>query len=164
MLPGLTFLSSWDPMRVAASDAAISLALRRCRGGSAGFDALASDNESAKSRPVSMEHVCRTKRDRQSMTRETLAGRECQESIRVPVTRMNRFEVIMYSGGNVSRYHTGVRSRMRMRSTVSAGRVVALVAVRCMDKKSVRRRKGSRRILQRDVNSFIVSTISSKLL
>jgi hypothetical protein len=51
-----------------------------------------------------------------------------------------------------------------MNRTVNAGLVVAEVAVRCVERKSVSRRKGSSRILQRDVNSFKLSTISSKLL
>jgi hypothetical protein len=46
---------------------------------------------------------------------------------------------------------------------VSAGLVVALVAVRCVDRKSVSRRNGSNRILHLLVNSFRLSTISSRL-
>jgi hypothetical protein len=53
---------------------------------------------------------------------------------------------------------------MRMNSTVRAGRVVAEVAVLCVDRKSVRRKKGSSKMLQREVKSFRLSTISSKLL
>lgn len=59
---------------------------------------------------------------------------------------------------------SGRTKRMRMNRTVRAGRVVADVAVRCVERKSVSRRKGSRRMLQREVNSFKSSTISSKLL
>lgn len=62
------------------------------------------------------------------------------------------------------RIHNGMASRIRMKSMVSAGRVVADVAVRCVERKSVKRRKGSRRILQREVKSLRLSTISSKLL
>jgi hypothetical protein len=64
----------------------------------------------------------------------------------------------------VRRIHIGRTNRMRMNKTVRAGRVVAEVAVLCVERKSVRRRNGSSRILQRDVNSFRLSTISSKLL
>lgn len=53
---------------------------------------------------------------------------------------------------------------MRINRTVSAGRVVAEVAVLWVERKSVNRRNGSRRILQRDVKSFRLSTISSRLL
>lgn len=53
---------------------------------------------------------------------------------------------------------------MRMNKTVRAGRVVADVAVLWVERKSVRRRKGSKRMLHREVNSFRPSTISSKLL
>jgi hypothetical protein len=51
-----------------------------------------------------------------------------------------------------------------MKSTVNAGLVVADVAVLWVERKSVRRRKGSNSMLQREVNSLNVSTISSKLL
>ena len=64
----------------------------------------------------------------------------------------------------MSRIHRGVTRRMRTNRVVNAGRVVAEVAVRCVDKKSVRSRKGSRSKLQRLVNCRRVSTISSKLL
>ena len=51
-----------------------------------------------------------------------------------------------------------------MKSVVSAGRVVADVAVRCVERKSVRDRKGSSNMLQRVVKVRSVSTISSRLL
>lgn len=57
--------------------------------------------------------------------------------------------------------HNGVTRRIRMNRVVNAGRVVADVGVLCVERKSVRRRKGSRRRLQRLVNSRNVSTISS---
>lgn len=60
--------------------------------------------------------------------------------------------------------HNGKTNKIRMNSTVSAGRVVADVAVLWVERKSVNRKNGSRSMLQRDVNSFRVSTISSKLL
>lgn len=62
------------------------------------------------------------------------------------------------------RIHNGNTNKMRINSTVSAGRVVADVAVLCVDRKSVNRKNGSRSMLQRDVNSFRLSTISSRLL
>lgn len=62
------------------------------------------------------------------------------------------------------RTHAGVTNRMRIKRVVSAGRVVADVAVCCVERKSVMRSIGSRRMLHLDVNSFSVSTISSKLL
>lgn len=51
-----------------------------------------------------------------------------------------------------------------MKRVVTAGRVVADVAVRWVERKSVRAKKGSRRILQRVVKIRRVSTISSRLL
>jgi hypothetical protein len=42
--------------------------------------------------------------------------------------------------------------------------VVAEVAVLWVERKSVKRRNGSSRMLQRDVKSFKLSTISSRLL
>lgn len=50
---------------------------------------------------------------------------------------------------------------MRMKRVVKAGRVVADVGVRWVDRKSVIARKGSSRVLQREVNCASVSTISS---
>jgi hypothetical protein len=102
-------------------------------------------------------------RERQRMMREIRAGRECQLRTIVPVIRMTRFVVIIYSGGRVRATHNGVMRRIRMNSVVSAGLVVADVAVLCVDKKSVRRKNGSSKILHRAVNSLSVSTISSKL-
>lgn len=163
MLSGALVLSCCFPARTAAREAAMSLALRRCRGGKAGLEVSVS-TDAARSNPVSTEHVRRRKRDRQSIMRTTRAGRECQESITVPRTKTTRFEVMIYSGGSVRTYQTGVSSNIRISRTVKAGRVVADVAVRWIDRKSVRRRKGSSKMLQRDVNSFMVSTISSKLL
>jgi len=51
-----------------------------------------------------------------------------------------------------------------MNKTVRAGRVVAEVAVLWVERKSVKRKKGSSRMLQREVNNFKLSTISSRLL
>jgi hypothetical protein len=70
----------------------------------------------------------------------------------------------MYNGGRVRTIHSGSTKSIRMNNTVSAGRVVAEVAVLWVERKSVNRRNGSSRILHRDVKSFKLSTISSKLL
>lgn len=59
---------------------------------------------------------------------------------------------------------SGRTNSIRTKSRVSAGRVVADVAVLCVERKSVRRRNGSSRMLHREVSNFSVSTISSKLL
>ena len=64
----------------------------------------------------------------------------------------------------MSKSHKGVSIKMRINSVVNAGRVVAEVGVRWVERKSVRRRKGSSRRLQRVVNSRSVSTISSRVL
>lgn len=58
----------------------------------------------------------------------------------------------------------GVRSSIRRKRDVRAGRTVDDVAVLCVDRKSVRRMNGSRRMLQREVNTLRVSTISSRVL
>lgn len=60
--------------------------------------------------------------------------------------------------------HIGRTKSMRTNSSVSAGLVVADVAVLWVERKSVSRKNGSRRMLQREVNSLRLSTISSKLL
>ena len=57
----------------------------------------------------------------------------------------------------------GVKRRMRINSVVKAGLVVADVAVDCVLRKSVSRRRGSSRILHRAVNVCRVSRISSRL-
>jgi hypothetical protein len=71
---------------------------------------------------------------------------------------------MIYSGGNVKMIHTGVTNSIRMNNVVKAGLVLADVAVLCVERKSVKRNIGSSNILQRDVNSLRVSTISSRLL
>lgn len=58
---------------------------------------------------------------------------------------------------------TGVTKRMRIKSAVRAGRVVAEVGVRWVDRKSVKSSKGSSRIWHLVVNVRKVSTMSSKL-
>ena len=82
----------------------------------------------------------------------------------VPKVNMTRRVVRICNGGRVRRIHNGVTSNIRMKRVVKAGRVVADVGVRCVDRKSVRRRNGSSSRLHRVVNSLSVSTISSKLL
>jgi hypothetical protein len=93
----------------------------------------------------------------------TLAGRECHVSVTVPINSINLFVVTMYSGGKVNRIHMGVTSSILTNKAVNAGLVVALVAVLCVDRKSVSLKNGSRSILHLLVNNLRLSTISSKL-
>ncbi len=58
----------------------------------------------------------------------------------------------------------GVTNMMRVSNTVSAGRVVVEVAVRCVDRKSVSSTSGSSRMLHLVVKVLIASTISSSVL
>jgi hypothetical protein len=53
--------------------------------------------------------------------------------------------------------------RIRMKRVVRAGLVVAEVAVRWVERKSVSSKRGSRSTLHLDVNTLSVSTISSKV-
>ena len=57
----------------------------------------------------------------------------------------------------------GVTKRIRMKREVKAGLVVADVAVRCVERKSVNCINGSIKILHREVKVFKASSISSKL-
>lgn len=59
--------------------------------------------------------------------------------------------------------HNGVTNNMRMNKEVKAGRVVADVAVRCVERKSVSWMKGFKMALHREVKTFKVSSISSRL-
>ena len=61
----------------------------------------------------------------------------------------------------MSKIQNGVTSKMRMKRVVSAGRVVAEVAVRWVERKSVMIRNGSSSMLHLPVSSCTVSTISS---
>lgn len=117
---------------------------------------------SGKERPVISAARRRRNKERHRRTRVTRAGRECQVRIVVPVKRMTRRGVIIYNGGSVRRIQIGETRSILMKRVVNAGRVVAEVGVRCVERKSVIARNGSSRILQRDVNSDRVSTISSK--
>ena len=116
----------------------------------------------AKVRPVVKDTSRRTKRERQRITREMRAGRECHDSINVPMVRITRLVVMRHSGGRVRRYHSGDMSKILRRRVMSEGLVDAVVAVRCVERKSVSRKKGSRRTLQREVKILRVSTISSR--
>lgn len=69
----------------------------------------------------------------------------------------------MRRGGSVMTIHIGVMSRILMNKVVRAGLVVADVAVRCVERKSVIWRHGSRSTLHRVVKVVKVSTISSRL-
>jgi hypothetical protein len=64
----------------------------------------------------------------------------------------------------VSKSHSGVIIKIRMKRVVNAGLVVADVGVRWVERKSVSRRNGSSKRLHRVVNSRSVSTISSRVL
>ncbi len=81
----------------------------------------------------------------------------------VPVTRVMRFVVMSAIGCRVKMIHIGVTRRIRSSNVVRAGLVVADVAVRCVDRKSVSSRRGSNKTLHRDVKTFNVSTISSNV-
>lgn len=116
-----------------------------------------------KSRPVIRDVRERTARLRQRIARDTRAGRLCQDKTRVPQARTILCVVRMRNGGRVRINQMGVKRRMRMNSVVKAGRVVAAVAVVWVLKKSVSRRRGSSRMLQRAVNVCKVSRISSRL-
>jgi hypothetical protein len=81
----------------------------------------------------------------------------------VPKTMRTRWVVMMRSGGRVRRTHIGVTASKRMNMEVSAGRVVAEVAVDWVLRNSVRRRKGSSKTSQRFVKTWRVFNISSRL-
>lgn len=118
---------------------------------------------SVKWSPVTIVQNLRMLADLHRIALDTLAGRECQVKNIVPVTSAIRFVVIIAIGCSVKRIHTGVTSKIRIKSVVRAGRVVADVAVRCVERKSVSSSRGSSRTLHLDVNIFRVSTISSKV-
>jgi hypothetical protein len=149
-----------------ARAAAISFGVLDLRGGRGGLSLVEAvfSAGSATSKPVMIAVDLRTNLDRQRMVRVTRAGLECQLNITVPRKRMTRFVVMIYRGGRVRRIQTGVTSNIRINRVVSAGRVVAEVAVRCVDRKSVNLKNGSSKMLHLDVKSFSVSTISSRLL
>ena len=66
-------------------------------------------------------------------------------------------------GGEANIVQKGETRSMRMNKLVSAGLVVAEVAVRCVDRKSVSCKKGSSNMLHLEVMTLNVSTISSRL-
>lgn len=151
---------------LAAKEAAMEFAsfLRGGSGGGFSFpEAVAVGSGIPTSRPVMRARERRTNLDRQRMMRVTRAGRECQLRIIVPQARTMRLVVNKRTGGRVSSIQNGVRNRMRMNNVVSAGLVVADVAVRWVERKSVNAMKGSSRMLHLEVNSFIESTMSSKV-
>jgi len=126
------------------------------------MEPIGRDFEGVSSRPVISDRLRRIVRERHSIVREIRAGRECHVRPMLPRTSMIRLVVIIYNGGSVSRNQKGVNSISRINSVISAGLVVAEVAVRCVERKSVSRIRGSRRILQREVKRLMVSTISSR--
>ena len=66
-------------------------------------------------------------------------------------------------GGNVNKTQIGVINKMRINRVVRAGLVLADVAVRCVDRKSVICKNGSSKTLHREARTVNVSTISSRL-
>lgn len=64
-----------------------------CRGGNGG-----GTGGGVSVRPVRWEEALRKAEERQRIVRDTLAGRECQVSIRVPVARTMRRVVIIWAG------------------------------------------------------------------
>ncbi len=100
---------------------------------------------------------------RHNSVRDTRQTLECHVSTTVPNVNATLFVVIIRKGGNVKAIQTGVMATIRTNKVVSAGLVVALVAVRCVERKSVIWSKGSRRILHRVVKTLTVSTISSNV-
>ena len=115
-------------------------------------------------RPVRRERRRRIVWLRQRIVRVTRAGRECQVRPKVPRTRRRRWDDIILNGGRASRIQRGVEKRMRTNKVVSAGRVVADVALDWVERYSVRRRKGSSRTSQRSVKVWSVARISSRVL
>jgi len=126
------------------------------------IDPMARDVAGVSSSPVMSDRLRRMVRDRHSIVREIRAGRECHVNPMLPRTSIMRLVVMMYKGGSVSRNQKGVRSISRMNNVIKAGRVVAEVAVLCVERKSVSLMSGSRRMLQREVKRLMVSTISSR--
>jgi hypothetical protein len=82
----------------------------------------------------------------------------------VPTVRTTRLVVMSWKGRRVKRIQAGVTKIILVSKAVNAGLVVAEVAVRWVDRKSVSSRRGSNKILHRVVNSLKASTISSKVL
>jgi len=95
------------------------------RGGKGGAEA----EGTPRSRPVMMVHISRTVFERQRIVRLIRAGRECQDKKMVPPSRTILFVVMIRRGGRVNAHHTGHVSMIRMNRVVSAGCVVADVAV-----------------------------------
>ena len=65
----------------------------------------------------------------QRMARDTRRTLACQVKMMVPATSITRLVVTTFHGGTVSAIQIGVIISSRMKMTVSAGRVVALVGV-----------------------------------
>lgn len=97
------------------------------------------------------------------MTRDMRAGLECHVRMTVPIESMTRRGVMRRKGGKVRRIQIGVTRTIRIVNDINAGLVVAEVAVRWVERKSVSSSKGSSKILHLVVNVLRVSTISSKL-
>ena len=115
-------------------------------------------------RPVIIEHARRTNTERQRMVRDTFAGREWYVRTSVPRVMTTRLVVMTLNGGSANRTQIGDNVNNLTNNAVSAGRVVAEVAVCCVDTRSVSRMNGSSRTLHLDVKLCSVPTISSRLL
>ena len=116
-----------------------------------------------KVKPVVTDTIRRTNRERHRIARDTRAGLECQLRISVPTVRKTLRVVRIRNGGNVKQIQIGVTNKIRINKVVRAGLVVADVAVRWVDKKSVNCMNGSSNMLHLEVNTVSVSTISSRL-
>src|SRR4051812_20107287 len=136
---------------VVAARAASSWMVERLRGGNGGFSEPGRGGVmiSVKCKPVIMVHIRRTRADLHRIALATRFGRECHVRNIVPPTRTNLLVVMICKGRRVRTIQRGVTRRIRMRRVVSAGLVVADVAVLWVDKKSVSSSNGSKSTLHR---------------
>ena len=129
------------------------------RGGSAGGMGEG-DNVS----PVMRWEKARSVVERHRIVRLTFAGRECQDSKRVPERKMMRRGVMMWNGHIESASQNGVSSRMRMKRVVSAGPVVAVVAFFSEDRMFSNVTQGERKTSTRWLSRFMVARMSSSVV
>lgn len=118
---------------------------------------------SGKRNPVMTEAAHLTLLLRQSILLDAREGRLCQLNPIVPTTSSTLCNVMILHGGSVRMIQTGVTASNLKNILVNAGLVLALVAVVCVLRDSVSRRKGSKSTSQRCVKISSVSKISSKL-
>lgn len=102
--------------------------------------------------------------ERQRMVRETLAGREWKVRRRVPMKRVILRGVISCTGYTLSASQSGVTSRIRINRAVSAGRVVAFVALFGVESKFSRVKHGLKNSSILAFNVFRVARISSSVV